>query len=359
MKKLSCILILISVLFLISACEIGNEAGPQPIESGSKAQGETNNEEQSVTKDANHGDAEIETQTSDVQPSDKQPSDILIPDDMVIYSASYDYLTFYEIIQYATDVIRAKFVGVTFEQDGDIHYEFEVVESYRGLGLEETFVVDEMAIDGCVIGSGLSFSTYNVRYKAGNDYLLFLTRRVNDFSGEHSLNTVSDILVVAVNENGKACLSSGESMYYGQDLSMHLGSDEIAKAFENENLEQYVVDLIKDNPMFKGREYIASEDMSEILKASDYVIEIEVIEEHPIKYYDGSRDNFICELIATYKGELEKMDLTVIFPAGMVEIGKRYIVAARGVDDTLVISTNMHSVYTIDQREEICSMLAE
>ncbi len=359
MKKLVCVLILIPVLFLLSACEIGNGAGSQPIESGSRAHVETNNEDQSVTGDANNADIEIETQTSDMQPSDKHPSDILIPDGMVIYSACYDYYTFYEIIQYATDVIRAKFVGVTFEQDGCIHYEFEVVESYRGLGLEETIIVDELAIDGCVIVSGLSFSTYDIRYKVGNDYLLFLTRRVDDFSGEYSLNTVSDILVVAVNENGKACLSSGESMYYGEDLSMHIGSDEIAKAFENESLEEYVVDLIKDNPMFEGREYIDSEDVSEILKASDFVIEIEIIEEHPIKNETGLRDNFICELVAIYKGEREKTDLTVIFPAGTVEIGKRYIVAARRVSDTMVILTNKHSVYTIEQREEICSMLAE
>lgn len=337
MKKWMAIFSVLIFLIAFCACDLANEIIPQTPEVSRETQDEL---------------------------TESYPIDVAVKDDMeedveIRNSAAYVYMSFDELLRYSTDIVKARFIRVTMESNGMYHYEFEVIESVRGLGLEQTLTVDNQAADCYITDTNITFSTYDVQYEYGKCYLLLLQRWTSVYKEGYSFGFVSDSLIIPIDEDGKSYLASNESLLYGSNLSNHLGSVEIADEFEKGTFEQYAVNSVKENPMVLGDDYIKSTVMSDVLCGSEYVLEV-TVKFVTSQSYNGDRATYRCEVMSVYKGNYTEKTPKITFPAGTVEVGETYIVAVNAGDSQAYLTmSSKNSVYSTSQREEIISTLSE
>ena len=260
-----------------------------------------------------------------------------------------------------TYVIKAKFVDVTFDESHDqCFFEFETVETLRGLNNEKKILVWDNFMDyGYRDPDGRPVSSSH--YKQGQNYLLLLLRSTSVYSSEEvRLSFVCQYLVIPLDDENKAYLKSGESFLWGVYMKKHIKSRKIVKAFEDRKFEEYLLKKIEGNPLIIGGDYINSTDMTEILSESDYVIEV-VIE----RFFDSSdppEDRVVtyCRVLSELKGEVDCDAPLIVFPKGKYAEGDKYIVAVSPVDsDSFFRMSSLNSVYSIDQKEKIISILSE
>ncbi len=266
-----------------------------------------------------------------------------------------------DLLAYTTDVIKAKFVGLAFDESNDQwFFEFETIENLRGLNNEKTFLVADNIMDyGYRDPDDRPVSSSH--YQQGENYLLLLRRSTSVYSSnEVILSFVCQYLVVPLDDDNKAYLKPGESFLWGVYLGDHIKSEEIVKAFENRKFEEYLLKEIEANPLMIGGDYIKSTDMTEILRKSDYVIEVVI--EHIDDSPSSPKDRVICDckVLSELKGEVDCETPLVVFPQGKYAEGDRYIVAVSPVDsDSFFKMSSLNSVYLIDQKDEIISILSE
>ena len=353
MKKATSLLLIICFLISFSACNIKNDIEDRNSEKQFDTEKQVDTEKQEST--------EKEKPSDDTD--DSNSLDNIEPDtdyDEIRNEVECIYMTLEEVIPSATDIVKARYLRATMDNHMRCYYEFEVTESLRGLGLEETITVGVLVADCYIPDRDISFSTYSSRYEQGKEYLLLLQRWTSVYDDEYIFGFVSDSLVIPIGEDGKGYLASGESLMYGSDLSNHLGSTEIADSFEKGTFEQYAVNVVKDNVMVHGKDYIESTDISEILHGSEYVLEVE-IKNVDSEYISDNRITCRCEIVSVIKGAFTEVATSVTFPAGPIEVGDTYIIAVNtssGSQRYLVMSSK-NSVYSIDQKEEIIAILSD
>ena len=283
--------------------------------------------------------------------------------------ATCTYMTLEELISNATnvtDIIKAKFVHVTKERNGTYSYVFEVVENVRGLGDEKTITVTDLAVDCEVTDRGIVFSTYDVPYKQNKEYLLLLIRSVSVYSTGYSFSFLNPSLVIPLSDDRNADLLSDESRLYGDLLSKHLGSKSIPDVALKGSFEEYLLDAMESNPFVNG-DYVLSADMTEILRESDFVLEVVIKYIHDNPMFAKDRLVCDCEVFSSLKGEFKlpngeyspEMPM-IIFPLGDYKVGDSYIVCVFSNDSSTILTmSSKNSVFSADQKDEIISALTE
>ncbi len=266
-----------------------------------------------------------------------------------------------DFFEYTTDIVKAKFVDVVFDASNDQwFFEFETIESVRGRNEEKTLLIKDQVMEyGWCDPDGRPVCSST--YKQGENYLLLLRRSTSVYSSDEvRLSFVCQYLIIPLDNENKAYLKRGESFLWGDYLGNYIESKEIIKAFENGKFEEYLLNETKSNPLIIGDEYIKSTNMTEVLRESDYVIEV------VIKYInDGpssAEDRVVCEclVLSELKGKLNYETPTVIFPQGKYAVGEKYIVAVSPVGSPEMLKmSSRNSVYSIDQKDEIISILSE
>lgn len=147
-----------------------------------------------------------------------------------------------------TDVIKAKFIDVTFDESGDQwFFGFEMIENLRGSINKKIISVKDVIMEsGYRDSDGRPVSSSH--YQQGKSYLLLLCRSTGvNSSDEVNLYFVNQYLVIPLDDENKAYLKTGESFLWGVDIKKHIESQEILNAFENRRFEEYLLKKIKDN----------------------------------------------------------------------------------------------------------------
>lgn len=353
MKRVTSIFLAICFLIAFSACDVKNDTGIP----NTKGQLDTDAEMGGSAGDDSDLMENIESAGNWGSNDDIEVDTDLIVD--VRNSAECTYMSLNELLSYPTDILKARFLGMSTDKNGMCHYEFEVIESFRGLGLEKTITVDSLAADCYITDKDITFSTYDLKFDHDQSYLLLLQRWTSVYDDGYSFGFVSDSLIIPIGENGKSYLAPSDSLMYGSDLSNHLGSTEIEDKFDNGTFEQYAVNVSKGNPMVYGDDYIKSSDMSEVICGSEYILEIEV-ESVVSQSFSGDRETCICEVISVYKGSYAEKTSKIIFPADKIELGGIYIVAVNAGDSQVYLTmSSKNSIYSLDQKDEIIAILSE
>ena len=286
--------------------------------------------------------------------------DNLETDTEIMVIEDYPYRTLNDFFPWATDIVKARFIGATTESNGWRNYEFEVIENLRGLGDKEKIVVEDLPANCYVSGENIniSFSTYDVQYKQGNSYLLLLCRSTSVYIEEYTFSFVHNSLIIPLDSQMNSAPASG--LIYGTPLSGHYGSNEIANTVSNGTFEQYVLTAVENNPMAYGDDYIKSTDISDIIRGSEYILEVVV--EYADESVSPDRDRALCDcrVVSLLKGEYNSEIALIIFPIETYEIGETYIVAvtSRGGSSLLTMSSK-NSIFSTNQREDIISILYE
>ena len=149
-----------------------------------------------------------------------------------------------------TNVIKAKFVDVAFDESSEQwFFEFETIETLRGLNNDKMILVKDYVMD-CGYRDSDGRPVSSSHYQQGKSYLLLLCRSTGvNSSDEVNLYFVNQYLVIPLDDENKAYLKTGESFLWGVDIKKHIESQEILKAFENGKFEEYLLRKIENNPI--------------------------------------------------------------------------------------------------------------
>lgn len=273
--------------------------------------------------------------------------------------AEHQYITLKDAIGYSTDIVKARFIGVSDAGQGVYHYQFEIIENVRGMGENEQITVVSSPAEYIVTGGNIKFSTYDIKYEQGESYLLLLERWISVYDADYTFSFVIDSLVIPLDQNQKCNLTYKQGYIYGVDISDHLGGKDIYDAFINGTFEDYAANAIKYNPMYYGVDYIKSIDVKEILPKTEYVLEVKV-RRIVSESYSGDRFTCICDVLSIYKGDFTATETIVTFPSGSFEEGGTYIIATNALNNqNYLVMSSKNSVYSVDQKDEIISILTK
>ena len=132
----------------------------------------------------------------------------------------------------------------------------------------------------------------------------------------------------------------------------------------NGTFEEYVLNIVANNPQKTGETFIKSNDIKTILSEADYVFGVTVIGEMDIDHAED-RNPCECRLTKVYKGSeipesysTGERPITVIFPGGTGAPGESYIVAVNGILSALTMTSKYNSFYDVSMEEEIIAILA-
>ena len=338
MKKLFIVFFLILIALNTSACDLS-----------SSNSNKLDNTETS-------GDALDNVQIPNDTTNDKSSTVESEDGTLIKNSAEREYISFDEVLPLATDVIKARYVNMSMEYDGTCYFEFDVIESVRGLNLETKITVENLATEYYIDGD-IGYSSYDIGYTKGNSYLLLLIRHTSVFSDQYHFNFVHDGLYIPLDDSEKSTLNSKECKMYSSNLKDHIESQDILNAFNTGTFEEYAKKIIEPNPFVLGVDYIKSTAIEDVIKGSEYVFEVTVKEKDPFET-PPDRIWYICDVITAYKGVHKSNSINIIFPINTVEPGKSYIVAVQKISDSSIfIISSKNSVFSTDLKDQIENLI--
>ena len=317
--RISCLLL--SFLFLLT-CMVGC--------------GDVNNSEISNSGTESNqigGSQENETETQDSQ--------------QVIY-ASVIEMTFEECVANATNILSAKYLGVSIE--GSLAYlSFQPISQIKGEVEEETFLVVKCLDTIYTTTTGYQYAGDYSRYVEGEEYLLVLEKRVSVYYDRDRYYVVGDIFI------SKDAESTG-TMFGTVEMDQFVTGD-IGDVNSYGGIISYVTELSQKFPADKENDdkgYIRSSDLQEIVAESNYIFKVKVVE------YDGgaasnNTERFYCEISSRLKGFDSRNKVLIVFSAGTVEIGDECIVMLDkpGEYSLFYILSSKNSVYPTSDTESI------
>lgn len=119
---------------------------------------------------------------------------------------------------------------------------------------------------------------------------------------------------------------------YGESISKHSTADIQKILSSEEDFSDFLRNYENSAPEFYGTDYIKTDDINTIIKSSDYLLRIKILEEvHPGMVED--RNTFNCLAVSSFKGNVEvQSTIEIVFPKGSVTQGKEYCVALYEID---------------------------
>ena len=257
------------------------------------------------------------------------------------------YMYFEDLMNYVTDLVEAKYLGAEATVDPSVFYlKFETVKNIRGNGVDETVYVQIHPSEYYVNEKNVSFSTsdFDKQYVPGLTYLLLLARWSSVYNDYDLFGLVTDSLVLPLDDLNNPDEQSHRLTLYGTDLSDHFREEETLSSFKNGNLENYILEKVKNNPLCKGYDYIKSTDPVEVIRQSEFIFKIKV-DEKEIESFDGSRATYSCQVEEVLRGNAVSQWISITFLSGTVEIGKSYVVALN--------NTGGAAYYTLSSKQSL------
>ena len=261
--------------------------------------------------------------------------------------------TFELMIEVATDVVVAEFVERRQFVERATEYEFIVHDRIFGNAADTIYVY--------VVYNEMDhrFAAPEFQFTPGAHYLLPLIRLVNIYSSFHydGYTFISDLILDVDNPSSSTMLN--------QPLASLSNMNFNSRGLSRESIISYVRTLPR-NPYFTiDRVFITSDNLSDIIVGSPYVLVIEITEPRrlasELSHTDiSSTDIYITTVVEVLKGDLQVGDLvTITFFADTVSPGEKHIVSVTPVSTSPYsqIFTSSHSLHSLDQRDEIIAIL--
>jgi len=292
------------------------------------------------------------------------------------FQASMEYFAFEEaVIEFATDVVIAQYVGHRPFGRNLTEFEFVVRERVFGNAADRIFVYTEYRhVD--VMGTDVVYRPGDLSFQAGTDYLLPLWNIDSPFANTRE-NGFIFVFNMVIDLD-----SPSESIMYSEPLALHTeGLDFNSRSLAREEIVSYMGELAAY--MQPARDFVRSDVMEDIIHGSPYVMVIEVNEpfrlahEMPSQAW-GSNDMYYATVLEVLKGERTAEDFepghsivteigtygplgfVMFFNADTVLPGERHIVAATplgpGRHDWFEL-TSRDSLFRMDQLDEILAIL--
>ncbi len=267
--------------------------------------------------------------------------------DTISASKQISYRSFDELSRDADDIVKATYEGMVTSK-GYYLLDFKAYDTLRGdIGNEiitlhyQPMNVTTLSADGVI-----SYSTKDIIYEAGKDYLLFIKRSNTVYTEGYYFEPIEESLVVPIGNNASNWLQV--SKIYGRSLSEHIESESIKKAVGEvffEKIKETKPDYISSSGGYKT---IIIPQKSDVVANAPYLlsVEIEEMEEIPRIYY---RSLCKCRVISSEKGSLGGI-IEVYLPTEKVEVGKKYIIAIKEATEPIddigyYVPTTKNSVY--------------
>lgn len=277
--------------------------------------------------------------------------------------ASFDYLTFEEaLLEFATDVVIAQYIGHRPFGTNLTEFEFAVSERVLGEAAERIFVYADTSMGANVYGATreVDYRPVDLTFNFETSYLIPLIK-----VGQPHANTHDDAytfirnIVIDLDDISR-------SIMYSEPLSRHSeGLDFSRRQLSRTEIVSFVGELTRNNS--PGRGFIRSEAIEDIVKESLYIMIVEVNEPLRLSHEQSTTDWMATDLYyvtATriLKGNLSiNYEFVVIFLADTVKSGERYIVAIEPIEkgSSWYRFTSRNSLFKIGQLDEIVSILSE
>jgi len=255
--------------------------------------------------------------------------------------------TFEDVLMYATDVVVAQYVTRRPFGQHSMELEFIVHDRIFGDAADRIFVY-------LFSGERRSFTT-------DTQYLLPLVKisDVYSYTHEDGFMFLTD-LTLDLNNPQSATL-------YNEPLNQHsTGMNFNSRNLAKDSIISYATEVTQNNTPARG--YIRSDDLTEIITGSPYVVVVDITEIRRLVNMQASRDwietdIYYVTVTEVLNGNIQVGDvLRVVFFADTVFLGETHIISIEPdcpYDPYLHTFTSRHSLHTEDQLPEILQIIAD
>ncbi len=271
------------------------------------------------------------------------------------FRATLFYRSFEEILPEVTDIVIGTFNEYTTE--GMIRkYDFSVERNIRGLGSEQSIIVDSLPAHCTVLDKGIEFSTYECQYQIDGHYLLLLKRSKTAYDEVDSFSFAEDSLIIRLSSSERV---TSDSSLYGEALKDHIQTDALRFALQGTTFVEQLLLLVKENPFFYGENYEGTSDMKSVFHHSDFVFEVTVNSVY-METFDGAAITYTCTLDRIYKGNTEHTEILVKFPHSNDIVGETFIVAVNPTEEgsSFYVMSSPYSIFEASEREAILALMS-
>ena len=253
-------------------------------------------------------------------------------------SSQLEYLTFEETLASATNIVVATYTG-EFERNGiydDLVFLTE--RSLKGTDIGEAFHVRLSNQAATAGNTDLQVPASPDSFVQGEKCCLILEKHI-------SVYNPYDVYVPLHN-----VLMQGD-----QTPTMYTGSSDYADGqSERSDFDTAIASIEAllarsvDTSKVAGREFIRSDDVSEIAQESSSIAEVV-----PIALKGSNENNhterYACSVQSVLKGKIPESDIEILFMAGTVEVGKTYTVMLENPGSFVYyVLSSKNSVYRSD-----------
>ena len=274
------------------------------------------------------------TSESEIQSQNESESIVINKFNMIeISDSAYGDPIFNDFpLTFVTDIVKATYKGteekwVEYIYDGKTYYLLNYVHSF-----EITEVVKGERENGILkvfslpINSGNGYSTYDIEYKVGEDYLLLLEEIKNVWDTASRFEFLTDGLIIPLDSLGKPDIA--KATLEARSFIACIDSEDMKASAESGDFIQYVLEKTKDNPHSRKEwDFIDDDSFENVISKSEYVIVALVEEMDPSRPKEYFKKYYSCKIIRTVKGNIEEDTLTIEFPTAKVQAGKLYTIA--------------------------------
>ena len=260
-----------------------------------------------------------------------------------------NYMTFEELLDRASDVIMGTCIGVD-EYDSYKEYKFDVEKRFWGSGTEDLIYVYVPNRSVTVLDTEITYDLYDIVYEENESYFLVLTRTVDVYLDHDRYMNVGANIYLPAND--------AESLQmYGQSIMDHSSLSMSGNNARENNLASYFTSYDRSNVAeYSGVDYIKANDDSTIIKSSDFVLMVKIVNEVYAGIADD-RNTYDCTVISAYKGNVETgSTVRIVFPKDAVVIGEEYILALYEFENVMprsFVFSSKNSLFNVNEEDTI------
>lgn len=255
-----------------------------------------------------------------------------------------------QMIEYATNVVKAECVQ-TIYNGRTYEHTFEIRKQYKGeIAEKQIHITINEGADVHMMDKGYSYTRQN-KYYPGYTYILLLGCRRSVYYERNKFSAKQDIYIPVENV--------WEASMYNRPIHENSRLTQTqTKSFGI--VEQHIIRecaACSSEGNYTGKEYIHSDNLSDILTQSPYVLQVEIVSFRTDQMEDGLAECYDCKVLKTYKGNV-KEEVSVNFFADTVSIGERYIVAlTSGISAKYYQFSAKDSLISVNQEPEVLEIL--
>lgn len=258
-------------------------------------------------------------------------------------------IDFDEAVSQSYCVVRAKCVGAVLQTREKRVYAFERSEVLSGGEMPRYFSVTVTEGDYAVEDS-VGYLSSDIWYLEDVEYILPLRKSTSVFYSEDAYYPYGDAFI-ELDENG----GTAEAFIQGRTMENFQNADSVRTYLDQNSLS------CGETEEETGTPFTRSTDPDEIIRCSDYIFEVEMIDY--LQNWTEDRTTYECTVTEILKAERENVSTVyAALPKDSAEIGERYLLLLNRSGETsfvYVVSSLNGSVYSADspEAEEIRSRI--